>query len=107
MSNAAPTVIPFLDRDESILSFNERVLDWAQRKGVPLLERLRFLTIVSSNLDEWFEVRMADHLTAAQAVEMTGPVSLASFEALSTASQKPAPHPSALSTAPPIPAPPH
>src|SRR4051812_21459988 len=88
MSDAAPTLIPFLDRDHSILAFNERVLDWAQRPGVPLLERLRFLTIVSSNLDEFFEVRAADHLTAAQAGEMTGPVSLASFDALSTAAHK-------------------
>ncbi|HEY1226294.1 MAG TPA: hypothetical protein VGF26_03145, partial [Ramlibacter sp.] len=32
--------IPFLDRDHSILAFNERVLDWARRDDVPLLERL-------------------------------------------------------------------
>jgi len=58
--------IKFLDRDHSILAFNERVLDWARRVEVPLLERLRFLCIVSSNLDEFFEVRAAPHLTAAQ-----------------------------------------
>jgi polyphosphate kinase len=52
----------FLDRDESTLRFNERVLDWARRKNVPLLERLRYLCIVSSNLDEFFEVRVALHL---------------------------------------------
>ena len=51
--------IPFLDRDHSILAFNERVLDWARRDDVPLLERLRYLCIVSSNLDEFFEVRGA------------------------------------------------
>ena len=83
MCDAAPTVIPFLDRDDSILSFNERVLDWAQRKGVPLLERLRFLTIVSSNLDEWFEVRAAEHLSAALAGELKGPYTIASYEKLS------------------------
>ncbi len=55
-----------LDRDESILAFNTRVLDWAAREEVPLLERLRYLSIVSSNLDEFFEVRMADLLDAAQ-----------------------------------------
>ena len=55
-----------LDRDESILEFNARVLDWAARDEVPLLERIRFLTIVSSNLDEFFEVRMAELLDAAQ-----------------------------------------
>ncbi len=38
---AAPSV-QFLDRDHSILAFNERVLDWAKRPDVPLLERLRF-----------------------------------------------------------------
>jgi len=51
-----------LDRDHSILAFNERVLDWALRADVPLLERLRYLCIVSSNLDEFFEVRAAAHL---------------------------------------------
>jgi len=55
-----------LDRDLSILAFNERVLDWARRKNVPLLERLRFLCIVSSNLDEFCEVRAAPHVEAAQ-----------------------------------------
>ena len=44
----------FLERDASILAFNERVLDWAVRSEVPLLERLRYLCIVSSNLDEFF-----------------------------------------------------
>jgi polyphosphate kinase len=47
------------------------VLDWAQRADVPLLERLRYLCIVSSNLDEFFEVRAAPHLTP-QAGEMQG-----------------------------------
>ena len=45
-----------LDRDQSLLAFNERVLNWAVRDDVPLVERLRFLCIVSSNLDEFFEV---------------------------------------------------
>ena len=56
--------VSFLDRDQSILAFNERVLDWARRTEVPLLERLRYLTIVSSNLDEFFEVRFEPHLSA-------------------------------------------
>jgi polyphosphate kinase len=51
-----------LDRDHSILAFNERVLDWARRPDVPALERLRYLCIVSSNLDEFFEVRAALHM---------------------------------------------
>lgn len=81
---AAPSA-QFLDRDHSILAFNERVLDWAKRPDVPLLERLRFLCIVSSNLDEFFEVRTAPHLTAAQADEQKAPYSVQSFKALSAA----------------------
>ena len=49
-----PENIALLNRDRSILAFNERVLDWAYRQEVPLLERLRYLCIVSSNLDEFF-----------------------------------------------------
>lgn len=82
MCDAAPTVVPFLDRDHSILAFNERVLDWAQREGVPLLERLRFLTIVSSNLDEFFEVRAADHLSAALAEDAKGSGTTQGFQRL-------------------------
>ena len=66
---AAPSMPPLLDRDLSILAFNERVLDWARRKNVPLLERLRYLCIVSSNLDEFFEVRAAPHVEAAQGAQ--------------------------------------
>ncbi|NCN98182.1 MAG: hypothetical protein GW928_12295, partial [Rhodoferax sp.] len=52
-----PVDTHWLDRDMSLLAFNARVLHWAQKPDVPLLERLRYLTIVSSNLDEFFEVR--------------------------------------------------
>ena len=55
---------PLLDRDASILDFNHRVLHWAERPDVPLLERLRYLCIVSSNLDEFNEVRAAPLVTA-------------------------------------------
>jgi len=84
LSPAAP-LVQFLDRDHSILAFNERVLDWAKRPDVPLLERLRFLCIVSSNLDEFFEVRAALHLTAAMNQEQKEPYSAESFKALSAA----------------------
>ena len=79
--------VPWLDRDHSILAFNERVLDWAARPGVPLLERLRYLCIVSSNLDEFFEVRSAPHLAAARIGQGDESASPATFEALSGAVQ--------------------
>lgn len=72
-----------LDRDHSILAFNERVMDWARRPDVPELERLRYLSIVSSNLDEFFEVRMAPQLAAAKAYETRGLYTAQTFEALS------------------------
>ncbi len=84
-SVAVPPVVRFLDRDHSILAFNERVLDWAKRPDVPLLERLRFLCIVSSNLDEFFEVRAALHLTAAQNGDPKGTYTAESFKALAEA----------------------
>ena len=49
----------YLNRELGILAFNRRVLAQAADETVPLLERLRFITIVSSNLDEFFEVRVA------------------------------------------------
>jgi len=48
----------YINRDISWLSFNDRVLDQAGRQEVPLLEKLQFLAIFSSNLDEFYRVRM-------------------------------------------------
>jgi len=76
--------LQLLDRDHSILAFNERVFNWVGRKDVPLLERLRYLCIVSSNLDEFFEVRAEPHITAASNGETKGDYTVASLNALAT-----------------------
>jgi polyphosphate kinase len=63
---ATGPVLKLLNRESAILQFNRRVLAQAQRSDVPLLERLRYITIVSSNMDEFFEVRFADYLEASR-----------------------------------------
>lgn len=66
-SAGADVVLPaLLNRERAILEFNRRVLAQARRPDVPLLERLRYVCIVSSNMDEFFEVRFADYLEAAR-----------------------------------------
>ena len=68
-----------LNRELGMLAFNERVLAQAEDDSLPLLERLRYLTIVSNNLDELFEVRVAELKELMRADPMTpldsGPVS--------------------------------
>ena len=49
----------FINRELSVLEFHRRVLAQAQDESVPLLERLKFLCIVSTNLDEFFEIRVS------------------------------------------------
>jgi polyphosphate kinase len=59
MNRRIPPPTQFLNRELGILAFQRRVLAQAADESVPLLERLRFITIVSSNLDEFFEIRVA------------------------------------------------
>ena len=58
ISNTAPR-FPYFNRELSWLTFNRRVLQQAQSLDYPLLERMKFLAFVSSNLDEFFEIRVA------------------------------------------------
>jgi polyphosphate kinase len=79
----------YLNRELSLLEFQRRVLEQAKNPATPLLERLRFLTICSTNLDEFFEIRVAglkhqvafgvarvepDGLSAAEVLERVGAV---------------------------------
>ena len=59
MNKRIPIPTQFLNRELGLLAFNRRVLAQAADDTVPMLERLRFITIVSSNLDEFFEIRVA------------------------------------------------
>lgn len=60
----------YIDREVSWLEFNSRVLDEAFDEGNPLFERLKFLAIFSSNLDEFFMVRIADIMQQSESIPL-------------------------------------
>ncbi len=76
-----------LNREQGILRFNERVLAMADDEGVPLLERLRYITIVSNNLDELFEIRVAELQQIARYGRDDSAVASASLDAIAHAAR--------------------
>jgi len=81
---------PYISRDLSWVDFNERVMNEGLRKETPLLERLRFLSIVSSNFDEFFMVRVAalKRLQKAEAGRAIDPSGLTPDQQLKAISQR-------------------
>ena len=79
----------YINRELSQLAFNVRVLDQAKDTAVPLLERLKFLCISSTNLDEFFEIRVSGlkHRLQASAAPL-GPDNLGSAEVLRTITEQ-------------------
>ncbi len=79
----------YINRELSMLAFNRRVIEQAEDESLPLLERLKFLCIASSNLDEFFEIRVAG---VKQQVKygsvQTGPDNLSPVDVLSKISEK-------------------
>lgn len=80
---AVPPCELLINRELSLLEFNQRVLQLAEDESVPLLERLRFLCISSTNLDEFFEIRVAGlKQQVALGISRSGPDGLSAQEQL-------------------------
>ncbi|MGA1527280.1 MAG: polyphosphate kinase 1 [Burkholderiaceae bacterium] len=82
----------FINRELSLLAFNERVLSLAMDPAVPLFERLRYVCIVSSNLDELFEIRVSGLKAKLKqqptAAEADGSTAEASFNKIAARAQQ-------------------
>ncbi|MFZ9735383.1 MAG: polyphosphate kinase 1 [Burkholderiaceae bacterium] len=80
----------YISRELSLLAFNERVLSMAQDPAIPLLERLRYVCIVSNNLDELFEIRVSGLKAKIRqgAGELLEPDGLSTIETLRKLSQR-------------------
>ncbi|MEE4360201.1 MAG: polyphosphate kinase 1 [Pseudomonadales bacterium] len=78
----------YINRELALLEFNRRVLDQSKDEAVPLLERLRFLCIAASNLDEFFEIRVAGlKQQVAYGATQRGPDNLGPMEQLKRISE--------------------
>ncbi len=79
----------FINRELSLLEFNQRVLEQAKDETVPLLERLKFLCISSSNLDEFFEIRVAGLMQLVEAGStLRGPENMSPPDVLAAISSR-------------------
>ncbi|HEY5601678.1 MAG TPA: polyphosphate kinase 1 [Gammaproteobacteria bacterium] len=79
----------YINRELSLLEFNWRVLEQANDPSVPLLERLRYLAIASTNLDEFFEVRVAGLIQRAElGSTQAGPDNMSPVEILNAISER-------------------
>src|SRR5258706_9471991 len=86
---AAVQVARFFNRELSWLEFNQRVLDEACDESLPLLERLKFLAITASNLDEFFMVRVGGlRLLVEQGITTPDPSGISPAEQLAAISTR-------------------
>ncbi len=84
-----PAAELFINRELSLLEFNQRVLEQAKDASLPLLERLKFLCISSANLDEFFEIRVAGLMQMAEAgTSQRGPDGISPQESLTAISTR-------------------
>src|SRR3954447_19199352 len=86
---AASTAVKFFNRELSWLEFNQRVLDEARDETLPLLERLKFLAITASNLDEFFMVRVGGlSLLVEQGIATPDPAGMTPSEQLAAVNKR-------------------